>query len=516
MNSEEKGFKPAVHWDVTVQPYFKAAFGASGLDKLSEALCRPPLINSFRLNLDKTTREIALSRLSEATDSNEHAHANQWSGHLAVPDIISQKGTGPHVVHYENTAGQEVVISRRAAEAVLRGAHVFVPGVMACSQNLHEGDLVAVSIAMEAPGTNGYITRGSVVGSDLIAESALYIGKGIAKFSRQNMFKETSGIGVEMTDRVFRLQPCHGMLSGLGMLQNLPSAVVARVLAPVPGSKVLDMCASPGGKSTHAGQLMGDQGRVIALDRTHAKAQQIRNLAAELGLTCIEAFKMDATTALQKSGAQAPADVQPGLHVDAGQQHQSDAVPSMDTGSQALPNAKEQLRRERKDKARAMHGQAPLQRSDPSSQPVCKGFPPDSFEYILLDAPCSALGLRPRLSHHTTLLDLMQTARYQRNLLRVAVQLLKPGGHLVYSTCTINPGENEANVHFVLKTLDNMRLVAQQPYLASHGLTGQYTHEDGHREEWLTPEQASLVQRFDPCSKTDTIGFFIAKFCKVL
>lgn len=131
-------------------------------------------------------------------------------------------------------AGQEVVISRRAAEAVLRGAHVFVPGalanptlplvwdkslsaccvvitnvytlsfwhfryipchsdntktmlsislmskciagVMACSQNLHEGDLVAVSIAMEAPGTNGYITRGSVVGSDLVAESALYIG----------------------------------------------------------------------------------------------------------------------------------------------------------------------------------------------------------------------------------------------------------------------------------------------------------------------------------------------------
>ncbi len=61
------------------------------------------------------------------------------------------------------------------------------------------------------------------------------------------MFKETSGIGVEMTDRVFRLQPCHGMLPGLGMLQNLPSAVVAHVLAPVPGSQVLDMCASPGG-----------------------------------------------------------------------------------------------------------------------------------------------------------------------------------------------------------------------------------------------------------------------------
>ena len=51
-----------------------------------------------------------------------------------------------------------------------------IAGVMACSQDLHEGDLVAVSIAMEAPGTNGYVTRGSVVGSDLIAESTLYIG----------------------------------------------------------------------------------------------------------------------------------------------------------------------------------------------------------------------------------------------------------------------------------------------------------------------------------------------------
>ena len=39
---------------------------------------------------------------------------------------------------------------------------------------------------------------------------------------------------------------------------------------------------------------------------------------------------------------------------------------------------------------------------------VMQGFPPESFEYILLDAPCSALGLRPRLSHHTTILDLMQ------------------------------------------------------------------------------------------------------------
>ncbi len=54
---------------------------------------------------------------------------------------------------------------------------------MACSQDLHEGDLVAVSIAMEAPGTDGYVTRGSVVGSDLIAESTLYIGVYLASLA---------------------------------------------------------------------------------------------------------------------------------------------------------------------------------------------------------------------------------------------------------------------------------------------------------------------------------------------
>ena len=41
----------------------------------------------------------------------------------------------------------------------------------------------------------------------------------------------------------------------------------------------------------------------------------------------------------------------------------------------------------------------------------------------------------------TPLLPLLQTARYQRKLMRVAVELLKPGGTMVYSTCSISPGE---------------------------------------------------------------------------
>ena len=55
------------------------------------------------------------------------------------------------------------------------------------------------------------------------------------------------------------------------MLQALPSIVAALALDPSPGSRVLDMCSAPGGKTTALAQLMGDQGEVVALDRTEAK-----------------------------------------------------------------------------------------------------------------------------------------------------------------------------------------------------------------------------------------------------
>ena len=75
-------------------------------------------------------------------------------------------------------------------------------------------------------------------------------------------------------------------------------------------------------------------------------------------------------------------------------------------------------------------------------------------------------------------------------------------------------GENEANINFVLHRFSNMQLVPQKLRLAGPGLAGQYVHGDGFREEWLLPAEADLVQRFDPCSISDTIGFFIAKFRK--
>lgn len=59
---------------------------------------------------------------------------------------------------------------------------------------------------------------------------------------------------------------------------------------------------------------------------------------------------------------------------------------------------------------------------------------------ILAKPQIFTAGLRPRLEQAATLQDLQDLAHYQRQLLEAALKLLAPGGALVYSTCTLNPG----------------------------------------------------------------------------
>ena len=92
------------------------------------------------------------------------------------------------------------------------------------------------------------------------------------------------------------------------------------------------------------------------------------------------------------------------------------------------------------------------------------GYPRGSFDFILLDPPCSALGLRPRLSHACSLEDLKGYRSYQRQFIEVAVALLREGGELVFSTCTFDPMENEENVRFILDSFP-MELVPVEPAL---------------------------------------------------
>lgn len=73
-------------------------------------------------------------------------------------------------------------------------------------------------------------------------------------------------------------------------------------------------------------------------------------------------------------------------------------------------------------------------------------FPAGHFDRILLDAPCSGLGVirrKPDIKWRKHEQELQQLPELQAHLLEVASSLLKPGGVLVYSTCTIEQAENE-------------------------------------------------------------------------
>mmetsp|Transcript_26195 Transcript_26195/g.62302 ORF Transcript_26195/g.62302 Transcript_26195/m.62302 type:complete len:414 (-) Transcript_26195:294-1535(-) len=408
-------------------------------------------------------------------------------------NLLIVKGSGPYQVERplcaaEGSSVAEVAVDRKCGEAVLRGAPVYVPGVLGCSPKVQPGDPVAVSVSLAA------MTRGTTLGSEHDAGARdggrFFLGMGEALMGRSEIFRRTEGMAVRMVQPLFRIPHAEGLLPGAAMLQNLPSAVAAAVLAPRPGTRVLDMCAAPGGKTTALAELSGDAAEVVALDRTHAKVSNIVRLAEELGLSSIRAYKMDASKAVLRDGC---------------------AADELRRGQPRAPqSAKAEARRQRREAAMLARGIEP---STPTTyDPPCGGWPPAHFDYILLDAPCSGLGLRPRLAQTATLRDLEGAAAYQRRLLEAAVALLRPGGFLVYSTCSIWPGENEANVRYALDRFGCLELVPAEPQIGGPGLTAPSDRE--FASGWLTETEAEKVQRFDPASALDTIGFFIAKFQK--
>ena len=219
---------------------------------------------------------------------------------------------------------------------------------------------------------------------------------------------------------------------GYYQVQGFTSMLPAKILDPRPGEVILDLCAAPGGKTTHLAQLMGDRGLVVANDfkfeRTHVLRSHIDRLGILSVLVC------------------------------------------------------------------CYRGQAfPLRRK---------------FDRVLLDPPCSAEGTyqdglprtrneNPKVAQHLV--------RVQKELLRHALAVLRPGGTLVYSTCTYAPEENEAVVNEVVNSGQADLLPVQIPLPHSQGLTswqGEVYHADMVKALRFYPHQVN------------SWGFFIAHLRK--
>ncbi len=161
--------------------------------------------------------------------------------------------------------------------------------------------------------------------------------------------------------------------NGLYAVQDESAGLVSLLLDPKPEDAILDMCAAPGGKSTHIAQLLNNQGSIFAVDKYDAKIRMLKENAERLGVTNTEFIQDDAS------------------------------------------NFTSELITSRK------------------------------FDKILLDVPCSGLGVlskKPDIRWKREIEDIINLSRIQSKLLESASGFVKPGGVIVYSTCTTEPEEN--------------------------------------------------------------------------
>ena len=81
---------------------------------------------------------------------------------------------------------------------------------------------------------------------------------------------------------------------GAIMAQSRSSMHVARAVDPQPGERVLDLCAAPGGKTTHLAALMGDSGEIVAVERHAGRAASLRETCARMHATIVDVRVGDA------------------------------------------------------------------------------------------------------------------------------------------------------------------------------------------------------------------------------
>ncbi|KIH76491.1 16S rRNA (cytosine1407-C5)-methyltransferase [Geoalkalibacter ferrihydriticus] len=135
---------------------------------------------------------------------------------------------------------------------------------------------------------------------------------------------------------------------------------------------------------------------------------------------------------------------------------------------------------------------------------------PQMFDRILLDAPCSSEArftrLDPQSWGHWSPRKVKETARKQKGLIAAAWTALKPGGTLVYCTCSFSPEENEKIVHNLLRRNEDAVIVPWTP--AIDNLQAGLTSWQGKE---LRPEVANTL-RVLPDGMMD--GFYLAKIRK--
>lgn len=137
-------------------------------------------------------------------------------------------------------------------------------------------------------------------------------------------------------------------------------------------------------------------------------------------------------------------------------------------------------------------------------------------DVVLLDVPCSGLGVMGKkrdIKHRVSREGMESLNALQREIARVCSRYLKPGGTLLYSTCTVNPEENEEMVRFLTGELGLIPISLEEnlpePLLRQKKETEALRDREG-RTHGLTAEERRACIQFLP-GYMEADGFFIAK-----
>lgn len=196
--------------------------------------------------------------------------------------------------------------------------------------------------------------------------------------------------GYHMASAVEDIRDHPAVTTGKAFIQNAASWLPVLMLEPQPTDEILDVCAAPGGKTSHIAAISNNQARITANDNSRPRLAKMRANFERLGVQNIETTLFD-------------------------------------------------------------------------SQYLAKKLEGREFDRILLDAPCSGEGMM-RYDHDKdfttwSVAQIKRLQQLQKQILNQSWRLLKPGGTLVYSTCTMAPEENEAVIDYLLRTHEDAKLV---------------------------------------------------------
>ena len=100
--------------------------------------------------------------------------------------------------------------------------------------------------------------------------------------------------GLRLASGVGKIENLPGFSEGWWTVQDFSAQLVSYLLSPQAGETIIDACAAPGGKTTHIAELMGDKGKIWALDRAASRLQKVTKNAQRLQLNSIETAVGDA------------------------------------------------------------------------------------------------------------------------------------------------------------------------------------------------------------------------------